>query len=331
MAKAPQTQFKPLLIPTEWHERYTDKDKSDVGQIVQWANDNQHQQVWIARLSRVNGTTFHQVINGKYNASPRKFINQVLDAIATQSSRDDIKQIPFVKTSVAQLANSVCKRARTYSAFGILPGAVGTGKSRALQEYAEANRNTILVEADPSMTATALLDEVIAEGGITSPRAGNKQAKFRAVIAALKGTDTLLILDEADTVTPQALHYIRRIRDKAQVGIVLAGTQELQSIIAPVGGEFDQIRSRVNFWPRTVRSITRLDADAIITSAFEDQGELADDIFNALWSYCCGSMRLLVEALIPAIRDYGLKNHPLSVELIKKVAEEVLNLHPVKA
>ena len=124
-------------------------------------------------------------------------------------------------------------------------------------------------------------------------------------------------------------HILRRIRDKAGVGIVLAGTEKLHALIAPEHGEFDQIRSRVVFWLPVIKSIKREDADALAQAAFDMDGiaDVPDDVLDALWSYSKGSARMLVENLIPAVRDYGLKQgHALEAALVHDIAQQVLNL-----
>ena len=159
---------------------------------------------------------------------------------------------------------------------------------------------------------------------------GTTAQKFTAVVKALSGTGGLIIVDEAETMQPRALHYLRRIRDKAEVGVVLAGTEYLTGLIRPEHGQFDQIRSRVGMWPATVTGISRDDADEIVLATFDDAPPDAD-VLDAMWSYCDGSVRVLAEDLIPALRDYGTaKGTPLSPTLVQQIATQVLGLQARK-
>ncbi|AXF86417.1 hypothetical protein DTO96_102171 [Ephemeroptericola cinctiostellae] len=125
----------------------------------------------------------------------------------------------------------------------------------------------------------------------------------------------------------RCLHELRRIRDMAGVGIVLAGTEKLSALIMPEHGEFDQIRSRVCLWPKTITAISREDADALAQSSLDEQGELDKPVLDALWSYSKGSARMLMENLIPAIKDYGInKGEALDESLVHDIAKQVLNL-----
>ncbi|MGI1671976.1 MAG: AAA family ATPase [Neptuniibacter sp.] len=320
--------FKPHELPETFPEHYSEQNKEHCSQILEWLNEREHSLSWLAKLARLSQSTFYRSVKGEYKTDPTRFLKTALDAIDTQNARRGINHIPFVKTSVSEIAWTACHRARRYASFAVLAGFVGTGKTRSLVEYKSAHENTVLIEADPGMSVAALLDDLVKKIGCSFVKSSaNQHSKFTAIIEELKGTDTLIIVDEAETITPKALHYLRRIRDKAGIGIVLSGTENLNGLIKREHGEFDQIRSRVNFWPNTVNGIKHEDAEAIIAIAFEDEGDIEQEIIEQFWRYSGGSMRMLVEDLIPAVRDYGLKkDHELSVDLIDSIANQVLNL-----
>ncbi|PZR19912.1 MAG: DNA transposition protein, partial [Azospira oryzae] len=196
------------------------------------------------------------------------------------------------------------------------------GKTRFLKEYRATHPQTLLVEASPNMTPGVLLTELLDQLNTAAPAGLDR--KFREVVRVLRGTNYLLLVDEAERLSGAALEYLRRIRDMAQVGVILAGTEKLAALIKPQHGQFDQVRSRVGMWPKTIERITRDDADDMAREALAEAGELADDVLDALWAYCDGSARVLTEALIPAVKDYGLGRGQLAAALIEKIAATVL-------
>ncbi len=314
-------------MPETWADHFTENDRRMACEILQWLNNHEHSISYLAKLSRIHTSTFNRCVKGDYKTDPSKFLRTAMDTISMQDSRRNISQVPFVKTTVSELVTVACERARRYRNFSMVTGFVGTGKTRALKEYKFSHENTFMIEADPGMSVQALLDDLIIQCGCSMVKtSANQTTKFKAILTELSGTDSLLIIDEAETLTTKALHYLRRIRDKAGIGIVLSGTESLEALIKPEHGEFDQIRSRVGFWPNTARGIKREDAEAIITCAFADLGDIDEDVTERLWQYSNGSMRMLVEDLIPAIRDFGLAQHDMSVGLVDSVASKVLNL-----
>lgn len=309
---------------------YSDEDDANVKKIAAWleerrlSKDNikRVSQAALARMARVGVSTLSQILNGSYNGSPSKQLAQVLSAISHAEDGED-NSFPVVETTVFKLAQTACIMARRHRSFSIFSGNVGTGKTKALKWYQANTSNVFLLEADPTMTPQTLVKE-LAKLVLGASVKGTNSALFAEIVAELKDTDSLLIFDEADTVTPKQLHLIRRLRDKANIGVVLAGTEYLHGQIQPVGGEFDQIRSRVVFWPPITQKITEEDAVALLAAGFPDE-ELPDDVIKRCWYYSKGSARMLCENLIAAVQQYR-KNNPLSVELVDKIAQTALCL-----
>jgi DNA transposition AAA+ family ATPase len=339
----PTPTFEPLAQPAEFGASYKDADRAQVASIINWLNTQNDgvtdkkqlmTQSWLAKLARVNASTVNLVLGGKYPSPPTDQLRKLLAAIEDfERKQESGGQLLYVKTGIYRTIKSICERASSMKSFGVCSGYVGVGKTSALKEYLKHNPNAKLIEATPSMSVGVLLDTLLAALKIgVSERYGksrSQDARFASIVDELKGTSTLLIFDEAETMTHRCLHILRRIRDMANVGIVLAGTERLTSLIMPEHGEFDQIRSRVCLWPATIRAISRADADALSSSALADQGELAGDVLDALWAYTRGSARMLMENLIPAVRDYGINQGlSLDAQLVHDVAQQTLNLKP---
>jgi hypothetical protein len=152
-----------------------------------------------------------------------------------------------------------------------------------------------------------------------------------AIIRTLKGTDKLLILDEADKVSTQTLEYVRRISDICKIGVVLSGTELLQPMIKDPRGRFGQISSRVLFWPPVMKNISEKDAHKIVGAALDGEAELTPEIHKAFFDMCDGSARVLARSLVTGVRDYGIrKGHDLTPELIYRVGEELLGFKKPK-
>lgn len=302
---------------------YTPQDQDKVRSVSKWLEDRKQSRAWLARKARISSSTVSQVLGGKYPSSPSAILDTMLQVLQVETDRLGDGTPGYIEGSVHKLAVVLCDRTRKHANFGVLVGYVGVGKTRSLKEYAARRPQTLLVEANPLMQPGSLLVELLEQLDVTVP--ASLDAKFHAVVTALRGTSYLVIIDEAENLSGQALHYLRRIRDKAQVGVVLAGTEKLTTLLKPEHGQFDQIRSRVSMWPATVKGITRDDMDDMARDALrEDFGELADDALEALWAYCAGSARVLMEGLIPALRDYGQGKGAISGKLVETIAEKVL-------
>lgn len=328
-----------MIEAIEKPDHYTDEDMEMVAKLNDFLAEQdliedkakRISQANLARMARVAPATFSQALRLKYPTSPTRQLRTALDAIHNLHTDHDLSKTR--ETSVYNMVIAVCKNAREQRNFGIVSGYVGLGKTHAIKNYQAQHSNTFLIEVDPTLTQKAMLEslELQVVGRKTS---GSVHDKVSSVIDSLKDTDSLLIFDEAETLTDKPLHLIRRIRDMANVGVVLVGTEYLASKITPEHGTFDQIRSRVGFWPATMRGLKFEDVEAL-TEAY--LGEAVDtEAQQELWAVSGGSARMLTENLIPNIIKFrpqfakqsdGEGALPaITQDMVRKVARDTLQI-----
>jgi len=328
-------------VPTTWKDVYNEQNKKDVARIITWLNDgqlhepgyeNQRSQTKLSKSADVKPTTLNTILQGKYPSPPGRHIEKVIDIITREEmrTRETLGNNPFVETSVSVAVNAACHRAHIYRNFGVVSCYVGTGKTWALKNYIASHPNAIMIEATPDMNTLVLLRDIVEACGAIVHKShkfsrGTKADMIDAVIRKLKGTDTLLILDEAEKVTTQTLEYVRRISDLAEIGVVLSGTEYLRPLIRDPRGRFGQISSRVGFWPPVIKQIHYTDSRKIVDAAIGDKVELTEELHQAFYKVCDGSARVLARTLIPAVHDYGIrKGIAITPKLIHTLGEKLL-------
>ena len=305
---------------------YTEADIATLGRINALMAQHGYSQAAVARLARTSASSLNQVIAGNYAASPTAILAKVEAAINNAQEGAGLN-VTAVETTVYKMAVSACNLARVNKNIAVLSAYVGTGKTYSLRHYTAHHPNTYLLEATPMMTVNTLIKQ-LARKVLTYDLKGGLEDKFTAIIDAISGTDTLFIFDEAETVTPSVLNTLRRLRDIGRVGIVLSGTEHLRGIIRPERGQFDQIRSRVGFFPATIQAITAEDVAALVQASFGTE-DISEDSIVRLHGYCKGSARMLVEGLIAGLHKYR-EARPITPALIDGVAQKALCLQPIK-
>jgi hypothetical protein len=314
-----------MMTTKTYPAHYTQADIAQIERAQAWMTDRNFSQAALARLSRVAASTLNQILHGGYITSPSKQLASIESAMRHADETTSDTASP-VETSVFKLAQTACMMARRYRNFAVLSCWVGTGKTFAVKHYAKTHPNTHLIEADPTLTQQILV-KMLARRVLGVEGKGGMADRFNAVVEALKNTDSLLIIDEAETLTAKQLHLLRRLRDLANVGILLCGTENLTGIIKPEFGQFEQIRSRTGFWPETVRKISAEDAAALIQSGFGTE-DVPEEVVKRLYQYSKGSARMLVEGLIAGIKEFR-KGRELDVKLVDAVAKQALCLQSI--
>jgi DNA transposition AAA+ family ATPase len=318
----PPTQTPPAPKPAKDAYAYTPDEEARVRRVSLWLDASGYSRAALARLARVSAASLSQILSGQYPTSPANLLDKLDSAIRNAAGRETPAAPAAVETSVYRLVHLGCDMARRYRNFAVLTGFVGTGKTFAIKHYAATHPNTTVVEANPCMTPQSLIRHLARQ--VAGVEKGSIAEKFEQIVGALKDTDSLIVIDEAETLTPHQLHTVRRIRDTANVGVVLAGTEHLSGLIRPAHGQFDQIRSRAGFWPETVKGITAEDAAALAQSAFGAE-EVPEDVLARLFAYSKGSARMLTEGLIAALKAFR-QGRPLDTRLVDAVAKQALCL-----
>ena len=130
-------------------------------------------------------------------------------------------------------------------------------------------------------------------------------------------SDRVILVDEAETLTDQALLHLRRISDAAGIGIVLAGTPALLGLVQDPDGKFGQITSRIGFWPPICQAISEADATAL-TESYLGQS-LDAETQAAIWTACQGSARALRNLLRSSRRWCGKHQSQIDADVVRQV------------
>jgi DNA transposition AAA+ family ATPase len=141
--------------------------------------------------------------------------------------------------------------ARATGRMVLVTGSPGTGKTSTCQQFREDFPRTWYAAMDPTTRgAPTMLLEVLQAMGAGEVK-GTPQALLRKVLALAIAAPGLILIDEAQHLSEQALETLRAISDrsrdlKAGVGIALLGNEEAYSRVGPTGVKpaFAQVASR---------------------------------------------------------------------------------------
>lgn len=187
--------------------------------------------------------TVNQYLQGKYKGDVEAIDKLVVNLIERARSKAQDVAADFVETPTAKRILEICGLAHAMNDVYLVIGEAGLGKTVALKRYAQLNANVVMLEVDPTFSAKVLLAELCMALGLQPSR--NNHENMQNIVKKLKGSERLLIVDEAELLTNKPLEVLRRIHDKSGIGMVLAGMPRLRANLRGARGQYKQLYSRI--------------------------------------------------------------------------------------
>ena len=224
----------------------------------------------IADECGLSTTVISQFLNGTYTGNNSNVADIVTKYLVMARKRLLYKETThfYPKLENTKKVLGAVEYAHKSSDMILIRGESGAGKTTALKYYAEQNPGVHYLTANAAIrSASAILRKIAELIGKTVSKS-TSQALMELLIPYFYNTHRLIIIDEADHLTLNALQAIRNLNDEAGVGIVLAGNDKLyrQMLDGTRNYEFDQIRTRIFLKPRIGNDYSEEDLSHIFST-----------------------------------------------------------------
>ena len=275
------------------------------------------QQQTAAKLD-VSSATINQYLQGKYKGDTAALDGKVAQLIARGREKAKTVNIGFVPTKTAAHIQEAASLAHALGEIYIVIGEAGLGKTVALREYATQHKDVLLIEVEPTYNAKAVLQTLMTALGLQPVRTNHDM--MMAITDRLRGSERLIIADEAELLGHKPLEILRRIHDLSGVGLVLAGMPRLRANLRGAHGEYKQLFSRVGFFCDLKNALPAEDiakiSEAVLGSS--EHNEL-------LYQVSGGNARRLAKLLRGALKIADNHGRPVDEALIKRMAEMLID------
>lgn len=213
-----------------------------------------------ARRIGVSGTALSQWLRGKYGGDVGAVEAKVQRWLATEHdaetfSIDDAPVGRHVELDVSEAVFAALRSAQATGDVVTVIGASGTGKTWALRHHCAERSAAHYVAMRRTVRSLHGLLTVVGRVVLGARPHRSALDAEEEIIAALRGRRALLVVDEAQFLSPALLDELRCIRDVAECGLALAGDARLEMRL----GRCPQIVGRTG--TRVVRE--RPDADDV--------------------------------------------------------------------
>jgi len=249
----------------------------------------------------ISTTTLSLYLSGKYKGDNARLNEAVGGFLARMEEREEKdKRGPatrFVMTRQARMVHSVLRDCHIDGDMGVVISRSGLGKTTALREYAKENKDVIFVTARVTVNLRVLLTQIFDDLRLHS--SGSNDYMARAIINLLRGSQRMIVIDEAQFLTPVLLEILRQIHDESGIGLVYAGMPRLYEAMVGSGSErLEQIYSRVGV--RT--TLPPLNDEDVRLLVHSTDVPVSDQVVQRLSEGCAGSARLAMKTFKSACK-----------------------------
>ncbi|MDA5624292.1 AAA family ATPase [Pasteurella multocida] len=218
-------------------------------QIQQILDSKTFMQRDIAQQSGISAGALSAYLKGTYAGNIENIENALENWLKNQDKkiRSFIEAPEFIQTPTAERIFNALEMARFTTTIVPIYGASGVGKTKACQEFKKQNQNVWMITISPSRASlNAFLYELALELGFKdAPR--RKDRLSRMIVEKLTGTRGIVIVDESDHLTYDAIEELRYIQEKAEVGFALIGNDR---VYTRMQGGINPAHEHARLWNR---------------------------------------------------------------------------------
>jgi len=220
-----------------------------------------------------------QWLKGQYEPHQTMDI-KVLELLEKEEAREKLTETDvndFAKTQISMTIWGLLDYIRKRRAVSMIYGDSGVGKTKSVVEWAKDKSDVILLTARPTLSTTKEIMKSLAEE-LKTKTTGTQGDIARGVIKKLKGTDKMIIVDEAQQLTIKAIDELRSLNDdlETRTTVVLVGNHPLyEKINKKEEDELVLLKNRMSVpLEVTTKQVTLEDIRKIFTTGDEEVLEI---------------------------------------------------------
>lgn len=290
--------------------------------LSQFLEASGYSQVAVGKAIGMTSAVISAYLRGKYTGDVAKLERKLEAFLTLEENRRNERRlnIDYVRTKSGKRVADILRLAHADGQAVVVIGQAGLGKTSALRDYAVRNPDVVLIEADPTFTAKVLLKRVAEKLGCDSK--GNLNDVMESIVDKLTDSGRLIAVDEAESLPYRALECLRRIHDKAEVGLALVGMPRLLVNLRGKRGEFKQLYSRIGF---KLDLGTELSDEELTEIVVKNLPEADDETIAELVVAANGNTRRLVKMLHGVSRMAKIAGETANAEMVKQFKEMLIH------
>lgn len=228
-----------------------------------YISDSGKTQTAVAKELDVSTGMLSSFLKGAYKA-PHTVIPKIQELLRMREKKKVAPREPdYADTGISRIVLNAIRYSHIQGKISVVYGDAGIGKTMAFRHYLEENSLAVGVTISPTFSSITGVNELLAEQLGVRERVARRITS--EIIAKLKHSGRVIVIDEAQHLTTRTLNHLRCMSDESGVGICLIGNLEVYTRMKGSGkADFAQLFSRIGMAkPVMTIDITRDDVQRI--------------------------------------------------------------------
>jgi len=201
----------------------------------------------LAKAIGINHGVLSMYLKSDYNGNVERINEKIKAYLERETARGDQWTDVIVQTETMKKIVKAINLIHLMRKMGIVYGPAGLGKTESAKAYVSKTPGSYLITALPDSKSVAGAINLIHFALFKEEQRYSPRTARRMIVDRLKGSDSMIIIDDAHKLSNEALEEIRAIHDQSGCAFTLIGTEEiLNRLIDPRAGRIlAQMSSRL--------------------------------------------------------------------------------------
>jgi len=197
--------------------------------LIDYIRNTRQSQAVISKRIGLSAATISQFLNGSYTGDNEEIAMKIESFLYLQEMRTTYTKAPDFTDSLKNTRKIINTLDYVYAnrCTRVVAGVSGCGKTTALKNYQKIMNGVIYIQADATKWSPYSILKLIANSILDEPYKGSSSDILDKLVNELTGTDRLIIIDEAQHLKARAFDTLRVLNDRAEVGVIYAGTPDI--------------------------------------------------------------------------------------------------------
>lgn len=215
------------------------------GLLRQYKEKTGKTQSQIAKELGVSDGQLSSFLSGTYKA-PHTIIPKVEQLVQINDRKEVAPREPgFKRTTVSGIVMDLIAYCHIQGKIGVVYGDAGIGKTMGIREYARLHPDAaVVITISPCFATMTGVNELLAEELRIREKVSRKIQT--EAVKKLRGSNKVIIIDEAQHLTVRVINHLRCLADESGVGMAFIGNEEIYLKMRGSGqASYAQLYSRI--------------------------------------------------------------------------------------